>query len=500
MTTVIMTQISEARAVSRLWIEGAKLAHAGVEIGVQYLLIVSKEFRRIELRPAPSDFAGKTYKVCTRTRNERVSPLIEIRDAILNEVFGIGAKVRVAIQKGRIIVSQTHIALKIQERVKAFLDKLKNGEPLTVVSLFHGGGVLDKAMHHGLAQGGLQSFVKVGVELEGGYFDASLVNNPELWRDESIVINGDVRDINLMGTGIPQVQLLWGGVPCTGASPAGVAKNKNACAEAHSTAGTLFIDFIDWVKATNPAIVVLENVVEYAKSVGMVVIRSVLSGLGYEISEAVIDGAKMGSLEKRKRLCMIATTPGVCGMVDFEQLIPTRVKEEKLADILEYIPEDSARWKNYDYLAEKELRDEADGKGFKRQLLTGEEDGCGVIGRGYSKARSTEPFIICPWDAGLSRLMTKGEHAKAKTVPLTVIEGVSETQANEILGQSVVYEAFVAIGVLVAKTVKGLVLPLNKTKDEEEGTEATPVKKPKKISAKLANIAPATMPLFALTA
>lgn len=328
-TTVITTQISEARAVSRLWLEGAKLMHAGIEIGVQYLLSVSKEFRRIELRPAPSDFAGKTYKVCTRTRNERVSLLIEIRDAILKEVFGIGAKVRVAIQKGRIIISQTHIALKIQERVKAFLDKLKSGEPLSVVSLFHGGGCLDKAMHHGLEMGGLQSFVKIGVELEGSYIDASLVNNSELFTDETIVINGDVRDINLMGSGIPQVQLLYGGVPCTGASIAGAAKNKLSCAEEHSTAGTLFIDFIDWVKATNPAIVVLENV-EYAKSVGMTVIRSVLSGLGYQISETVLDGAVMGSLEKRKRLCMVATTPGVCGMVDFNELVPTRVKEEKI--------------------------------------------------------------------------------------------------------------------------------------------------------------------------
>jgi DNA (cytosine-5)-methyltransferase 1 len=497
-----MTQISEARAVSRLWIEGAKLAHAGVQIGVQYLLTVSKEFRRIELRPAPNDLndnVGKTYKVATRTRNGRTSPLFEIRDAIFKEVFGVGTKVRVAIQRGRIIVSQTHIETKIQERVKAFNDKLKSGEPLSAISIFHGGGVLDKAMHHGLLQAGLQSFVKVGVELEGSYIDASLVNNPELWREDSIVINGDVRDINLMGTGIPQAQLLWAGIPCTGASPAGVAKNKNACAEAHVTAGTLFIDFIDWVKATNPAIVVLENVVEYAKSVGMVVIRSVLSGLGYELSETVIDGEKMGALEKRKRLCMIATTPGVCERVDFGNLVATRTKEEKLAEILEDVPADSPRWKNYDYLAEKELRDIAGGKGFKRQLLTGQEDGCGVIGRGYSKARSTEPFIICPWDSQKSRLLSSSEHAKAKTVPLTVIEGVSETEANEILGQGCVYEAFVAVAVLIAKTVKGLVKPLVKNSIEEAKVDI-PSDASTEHSASEVEIAPATLPLFALTA
>jgi DNA (cytosine-5)-methyltransferase 1 len=495
MTTVITTHIQENRTVPRLWLEGAKLAHAGVEIGVQYFLSVSKQLRRIELRPAPNDFAGKTFKVSTRTRNDRVSPLMEIRDAILNEVFEVGAKVRVAIQKGRIIISQTHIAIKIQERVNAFLDKLKNGEPLTAVSLFHGGGVLDKAMHHGLQRGGLDSFVKVGVELEGEYIDASLVNNPELWREESIVLNGDVRDINLMGSGIPQVQLLCAGVPCTGASIAGKAKNQLANAEEHSTAGTLFIDFIDWVKATNPAIVVLENVVEYAKSVGMTVIRSVLTGLGYQVSETTLDGAQMGSLEKRKRLCMVATTPGICGMVDFNELVPTRVKEEKIADILEYVPADSDRWKPFDYLADKEVRDIAAGKGFKRQLLTGEEDGCGVIGRGYAKARSTEPFIISPWNPSLSRLFTPAEHAAVKTAPVSLVRGVSETTAHEILGQSVVYEAVVAIGELIARTVKGLVKTLSQpviqnVKAQEEG--------PKPVQAN--QQAGETLPLFSLTA
>ncbi|MBJ2213970.1 MULTISPECIES: DNA cytosine methyltransferase [Pseudomonas] len=495
MTTVITTHIQENRTVPRLWLEGAKLAHAGVEIGVQYFLSVSKQLRRIELRPAPNDFAGKTFKVSTRTRNDRVSPLMEIRDAILNEVFEVGTKVRVAIQKGRIIISQTHIAIKIQERVNAFLDKLKNGEPLSVISLFHGGGVLDKAMHHGLQRGGLDSFVKVGVELEGNYIDASLVNNPELWREESIVLNGDVRDINLMGSGIPQCQLLYGGVPCTGASIAGVAKNQLSCAEEHSTAGTLFIDFIDWVKATNPAIVVLENVVEYAKSVGMTVIRSVLTGLGYQVSETTLDGAQMGSLEKRKRLCMVATTPGVCGMVDFNELVPTRVKEEKIADVLEYVPADSDRWKPFDYLADKEVRDIAAGKGFKRQLLTGEEDGCGVIGRGYAKARSTEPFIISPWNPSLSRLLTPAEHAAVKTAPVSLVRGVSETTAHEILGQSVVYEAVVAIGELIARTVKGLVKTLSppviqKIKAQEDGPN--PVKSNQQAGE--------TLPLFSLTA
>ncbi|POZ99458.1 DNA cytosine methyltransferase, partial [Pseudomonas sp. MWU12-2312b] len=100
--------------------------------------------------------------------------------------------------------------------------------------------------------------IKIGVELEGEYIDSSLLNNPELWRDDSIVINADVRDVNMLGSGIPQAQVLIGGIPCTGASRAGAAKNGLNFAEEHESAGSLFFNYLEWVKATNPCIVVLE--------------------------------------------------------------------------------------------------------------------------------------------------------------------------------------------------------------------------------------------------
>lgn len=498
-TAVINTLVSESRAVPRIWLEGERLAHAGVEIGVRYMLTVSNQLRRIELRPAPQGFNGKTINVSKRTRNERVYPLIEVRDAVISELFKVGTKLRVAIQKGRIVISLSHIAMRVQERVSRFLDKLKNGNPLHVVSLFHGGGCLDKALHEGMQRSKLASYIKIGVEQDGEYLDSSLRNNPELWRDDSIAINADIRDVNVMGQGIPQADLLCGGVPCTGASKSGAAKNRLNCAEEHETAGTLFFDFLEWVKVTNPAIVLLENVVEYAKSTGMTVIRSVLTNLGYQLSETVLDGPSLGSLEKRKRLCMVATTPGVCGPVDFEQLVPVRQKEEKLSDILETVPVDSDLWKSYDYLADKELRDKANGKGFARQLLTGEEDGCGTVGRGYAKARSTEPFVVAPHNPRLSRLFTVSEHAAVKTTPMDLVRGLSATTAHEVLGQSVIYCAFVSVGELIARTVKGLVAPLTATTRETAKVPAAD-SKPSRVSVQKEPEAPATLPLFALTA
>lgn len=498
-TTVINTLVSESRSVPRIWIEGNRLTHGGIEIGVQYVMNVSSQLRRIELRPAPVGFAGKTFCISKRTRNDRVYPLLELRDAVINELFKVGTKLRVAINKGRIVISMSHIAMRVQERVSRFLDKIKNGKPLSVCSIFHGGGVLDAALHHGMQRSKVASFVKVAVELEGDYIDSSLRNNPALFNEESIVINGDIRDVNILGGGIPQTDLLVGGVPCTGASKSGASKLGLSCAEEHQTAGALFHYYLDWVKVMNPALVVLENVVEYISTSAMIVIRSVLTHLGYEVRETVLDGPSFGSLEKRRRLCMIATTPGVCDPVDFDQLIPVRQKEEKLADVLEVVPADSTSWKTYDYLADKELRDKASGKGFARQLLTGEEDGCGTVGRGYAKARSTEPFIVAPHDASLSRLMTPGEHARVKTIPENLIEGLSATTAHEVLGQSVIYSAFVAVGELIGKTVLGLVKTLS-APVVPSVVKATPVAKSEPAPAKQKQDAPATLPLFALTA
>jgi DNA (cytosine-5)-methyltransferase 1 len=186
--------------------------------------------------------------------------------------------------------------------------------------------------------------------------------------------------------------------------------------------------------------------------------------------------------------------------VDFEQLVSVRQKEERLADVLEVVPADSERWKTYDYLAVKETRDKASGKGFMRQLLTGEEDGCGVMGRGYAKARSTEPFIVAPHDPSLSRQMSPAEHARVKTIPESLIEGLSATTAHEVLGQSVIFSAFVAVGVLIAKTILGLLDPLTKPKATSFEVKAAPVATHNSVPAKQEQKVPETMPLFALTA
>lgn len=42
---------------------------------------------------------------------------------------------------------------------------------------------------------GVGSFIQVGVEIEGEYLDSSMRNNSELWTEDSIAIESDVRDV-----------------------------------------------------------------------------------------------------------------------------------------------------------------------------------------------------------------------------------------------------------------------------------------------------------------
>lgn len=90
------------------------------------------------------------------------------------------------------------------------------------------------------------------------------------------------------------------------------------------------------------------------------------------------------------------------------------------------------------------MRDNA-GKGFSRQLLTGDEGSCNTINRTYNKGQSTGVYIVHPADPELSRLLTPVEHARVKGIPEGIIAGLPDTTAHEVLGQSVVYPAFQAV-------------------------------------------------------
>lgn len=442
MATVINTKMGESRGHRRIWLEGRKLAREGYQPGMKYDAVA--ENGRVVLRVAE---AGH-YTVSRRTRSGYTLPIIDLTADTITKAFDGVAMLRVAVKRGTIVITAHASHGTARRRVERLHDRLANGQPLDVVSLFHGGGVLDKAMHAGFAAGGIKTRLMAAVECESAYLDASLANNPELWDADSTAIQSPVEAVTFHGA--PEVDVVTAGIPCTGASKSGRTKNKLAFAEGHPEAGAMFFSFLQCVQALNPALVVLENVPEYGNTASMAVIRSVLATLQYRVHERVLEGNAFGCLERRSRLCVVAVAEGIGAGFDVASILPDREKEPALSAVLDQIPDDSPRWKDFSYLADKEGRDRAAGKGFARQLLSGEAEHCGTIGRHYAKCRSTEPFVVHPADESRSRLLTPAEHCRVKGIPEAVIAGLSDTMAHQILGQSVIFPAFRAVGRAVA--------------------------------------------------
>jgi DNA (cytosine-5)-methyltransferase 1 len=208
-TTLITSKIGESCGVARVWLEGQKLLNAGVQIGTRYALRTTNH-NRLELVPlATASEPGLVVTVSKRERHGVISPLLEIRTELLRKLFNTAEKVRVVIRLGRIALTAIEKDIRAQERFDRLKHKLQANEPLAVCSLFHGGGVLDRAIHSGFARHGISTYIRIGIELEEAYLDASLRNNAMLWRDDSIAICGDIRDVR-RGDDMPPCDLQSG--------------------------------------------------------------------------------------------------------------------------------------------------------------------------------------------------------------------------------------------------------------------------------------------------
>jgi DNA (cytosine-5)-methyltransferase 1 len=80
------------------------------------------------------------------------------------------------------------------------------------------------------------------------------------------------------------------------------------------------------------------------------------------------------------------------------------------------------------------------------QIVTPFDAKCPTITKGYAKVRSTDPKLQHPSDPDLLRQFSVVEHARIKGVPEGLVAGLSSTVAHEVLGQSICYEPFRAVG------------------------------------------------------
>lgn len=445
---LIYRKLGRHRGKLRLWLEGERLTECDLPAGAR----ISIQRPRRGTLTIVLDEQGERV-VAQRKKDE--TPIIDINSHLLAEALGDVERVRVIFYDGRIEVSLHPDDLAATERVERLLGKLSRGEKLATGSLSHGGGILDNALHEGLELSGVSCRLGFANDIEARYLDTSRANNP-IWDRRSVSVLAPMQEIETHL--LPKVEVFAAGIPCTGASKGGKAKNKNAHTESHPAAGALFLAFLNVIKAVQPAVIILENVPDYQKSASMEVIRSCLDSWGYELHETILDARQLGGFEDRKRLCAVAVTRGLQHPFSLEKLLARKQRAETLGELLEPVVDDE-RYRSLDGLKRKEAEGRKKGHNFKLQLVTAASEKVGTIGRLYWKYRHTEPLLLHEADPERARLLTPAEHARGKDIPEHLVEGCCNTLAHEILGQSVSREPFVLVGQRIGAWLRAVAQP-----------------------------------------
>lgn len=440
--------IGTHRGSPRLWLQGENLAHAGFSPGKHFEVFVGDGKLKLVL----SETGRRT--VSSKSKGDRIIPVIDINSRDDLSRIAQYAVVRIVVTDEAIVVLPLASEDRRLERLSRAADRLQNGEALDLGSLSHGGGILSHAIHAGLYREGVDSCLRFANEIRGELLDHARAVN-DAWEPETVALAAPLQelafDLAAMDR-LPPVDILEAGLPCSGASVSGRSKRKLALPEDHPEVGHLVVPFMAMVARVNPLVVILENVLPYQASASASIIRSLLRDFGYETHECALRGRDFGAIEDRDRYCLVAVTQGI--ELDLGQLERTASEPALLGEVLEAIPGDAACWSTMAGLKAKMTRDMEAGKGFRMQVFDASSTRIGTITKGYAKVRSTDPKIRHPENPDLLRQITPIEHARVKQIPEHLVAGLPATIAHEVLGQSVIYQPFVAVGALIARTLK----------------------------------------------
>ena len=414
---VTYTSAKDTKRARRVWIEGTKLAAAGFPAGTKYDLAVAQHEKRIIIAANPA--GSKTVSSCKRGAKSR--PIIDLHSKMIEELYPSGARIRIVFEQDLITIEQHHEDTGREVREAQFKRNAEKGQ-LREASMFTGGGVSTQAIHEGLGGGKLKWVAECELKYIESAGERCLAVD-----DETAILVGKAEEIQSQF--YTDCDVLSFSMPCTKVSKAGKAKHGES--ELDSTELFGVIRAID---SSNPAVVISENVVAAQTSPVYLLLKAELRRKGYKVFEQILDASHTDTFEDRARYWLVAISEGIAPE-QFE--VSTVARSGRTLDSLLDSDELVADlWAENTYLKAKEERDLENGHNFKRQLLSGLETACGVIGRFYNKKRSTEPFVV---RGELERLFTPAEHARVKSIPQNLIAGLPKSIAHEIMGQSVDY-------------------------------------------------------------
>ncbi|ABM97115.1 DNA cytosine methyltransferase [Methylibium petroleiphilum] len=447
--TYAVRKIGSHRGSPRLWLEGREPTKGGFLPGTRFNTRVDTG-RALLVLEAVED---GVRIVSGKQRGDRQIPVIDINSKELLDIFtGIEA-VRVIVQEGVISILPLASELRARERVIRLKDGLANGT-LSTGSVSSGIGVLDRAAHEGLEQAGVECRLAFANEIREDCVEHMCDHNP-IVDQHTVTLTAPMQELAFdewAMSRLPKVDVLVGGIPCSGASRAGRAKRGASHAEAHPEVGHLIVAFLAIIAKVNPSAIVLENVPVWGTSASMFILRNQLRDLGYDVHETIVNSAEWNVLEHRERLCVVAVTKGI--EFSFDGLERPEPVSRRLGEIMDEVPVDAPCWSEMAYLKDKRARDEAKGNNFKMTVLTPDSEKVPCLNKSLWKRQSSGSFWKHPDDSNLLRLPTVREHARCKGVWEDLVEGVGLTFGHEALGQSVTVPPFISIFKLLGQALK----------------------------------------------
>ncbi len=255
---------------------------------------------------------------------------------------------------------------------------------------------------------------------------------------------------------IPEHDILLAGFPCQPFSIAGVSK-KNSLGKKHGfldeTQGTLFFDIARIIKAKRPKAFMLENVknlVSHDKGRTFKIIYNTLKELGYSVHYKVLDGQYYVP-QHRERIIIVGFDKKVFNGDEKFEFPSNPEKNKKFKDILE--PEIEEKYtlsdKLWNYLQDYAAKHKAKGNGF----------GFGLTNlNGISRTLSARYYkdgseVLIPQNDKNPRRLTPKECARLQGFPEKFIIPVSNNQAYQQFGNSVVVPLMQAVAEQVVKVL-----------------------------------------------
>ncbi len=431
----------------RLWLEGEPLLRAGFMPGDFYDITLNIDTLAVELHHIPdSPEARKLHrtkkirKVSRRQMSGWVKPIVDICNADITGLFGEFARFRAQAFEGRICFSIHPEDFKQAQRENRFNHHLDIGE-LTKGDAFLGLGISSNGNKTGFANKGIKTKQKWAVEIEARYLDVAAKNDPEGYRDAHLFC-GSVEEVEK--DLLDPVDIFSFSMECTNHSTHGKTKKKLETAEDGDGVTSLF-GVVSMIHATNPAVLISENVPRAQNSASYKLLLKELERLGYDCHEMILDQSHSGAIDRRKRYWFVAYSRGLNINVDTLTPQPRARVNETFGEIMENVTDPDA-WHNIEKLQKREAINKENGRNFSVTLVDEKSTKMTTIPRNYTKHQVSNPHVTD--HNGHYRLLTKGEHAGVKCVPPRLVEHCAATTAHEGLGQGIAY--FHAVGVVEA--------------------------------------------------